>query len=134
MIDKKVLLNKLNSIGNDITEDELDKKLDSIDREDLEKQISSKYELKLWDKKSKINNIDAETILNNRDYEIDAVYLVYIDKNLIYFQDYNPNESGHKKMTKDEAQKIGADFIQKKIENNVDEIIYSIFLENKFSK
>lgn len=54
MIDKEALLNKLHSIGNNINSDELDKKLDSINRDDLQKNISQKYELKLWDKKTKI--------------------------------------------------------------------------------
>lgn len=133
MIDKEALLNKLHSIGNNINSDELDKKLDSINRDDLQKNISQKYELKLWDKKTKINNVDSKIILNSRDYEIDSVYLVYINGILVYFQDYNPNENGHQKMTKEEAQEIGANFINKKIENDVDEAIYDIFLNNKFS-
>lgn len=133
MIDIDNLLNKLNSVGNNITKIELEKQINKINRKDITKRISNQYKLEIWDKKSKINNIDAKTILEHRNYDIDSVYLIYINDKIVYFQDYNPNENGYKMMTEEEAKQIGNDYMNKKIENDVDKIIYDMFLNNKTS-
>ena len=81
-----------------------------------------------------INGISAKDIIKSKTYTIDKAYLIYIDENIVYFQDHNPNESGYVKMNKTQATKIAEDFINNKIEENVDNIIAEKVIKEILSK
>ena len=120
------------SIENNIIK-ETNKLINEQDRESILKVQTDRMRYEIWDKKSPINGITAKEIIKSRNYKIDKAYLIYIDNNLIYFQDHNPNESGYVKMNKKEAEKLAIDFINKKSEEMTDNIIVGKVIETILS-
>ena len=72
-------------------------------------------------------------MLKSKSYTIGNVYLIYINDKLVYLQDHNPNESGYVKMTKVQAETLGRQFIEKKIEDELNIILYDKIL-NEINK
>lgn len=132
MIDTKQLLKHIQSQGKNCTIEEIEKIIKEYDRDNLIKNQEKRFRYEIWDKKTPINEVSANTIINSRGYKISNAYLIYIDNKLVYFQDHNPNKEGHEPMSKKEAEKIASDFINKKIEENADNIIVS-YIINKIS-
>ena len=132
MIDTKQLLKYVQSQGKNSTIEEIDKLIEEYDRESAIKSEKKRFRYEIWDKKSPINNVSADTIIKSRGYKISNAYLIYIDDVLVYFQDHNPNVSGYEIMTKKEAEKIASDFIDKKTEEDVDNLMVS-YIMNKIS-
>jgi len=129
MIDKIKLLDKAISLGSKKTLHDLEEILTQINVDNLIEIKKKDFKLVIWDKKSSINNIDAETILDSREYEIDQVYLIYINNKLVYLQDHNPNESGFIKMTNENIKEIGNNFITEKSSQLVLDEIYNIVIK-----
>ena len=132
-MNSELFYNKLVNSGVNISLEELNEIISNINIEDIKESLKKSYRLELWDKKTPINGVDAETILKSKPYTIGSVYLIYIDDKLVYLQDHNPNESGYVKMTKVQAQTIGEQFIDKRIENELNVILYDRIL-NEINK
>lgn len=132
-MNSELFYNKLVNSGVNISLEELNEIISNINIEDIKESLKKSYRLELWDKKTSINGIDAETILKSKPYTIGSVYLIYINDKLVYLQDHNPNESGYVKMTKAQAQTIGEQFIDKRIENELNVFLYDRIL-NEINK
>lgn len=133
MINIKEILKYINSRNGESSISEINKLINEQDRESILKVQTDRMRYEIWDKKSPINGITAKEIIKSRNYKIDKAYLIYIDNNLIYFQDHNPNESGYVKMNKKEAEKLAVDFINKKSEEMTDNIIVGKVIETILS-
>lgn len=133
MINIKEILKYINSRNGESSVSEINKLINEQDRESILKVQTDRMRYEIWDKKSPINGITAKEIIKSRNYKIDKAYLIYIDNNLIYFQDHNPNESGYVKMNKKEAKKLAIDFINKKSEEMTDNIIVGKVIETILS-
>lgn len=133
MINVKEILKYINSRNGESSVSEINKLINEQDRESILKVQTDRMRYEIWDKKSPINGITAKEIIKSRNYKIDKAYLIYIDNNLIYFQDHNPNESGYVKMNKREAEKLAIDFINKKSEEMTDNIIVGKVIETILS-
>lgn len=133
MINVKEILKYINSRNGESSISEINKLINEQDRESILKVQIDRMRYEIWDKKSPINGITAKEIIKSRNYKIDKAYLIYIDNNLIYFQDHNPNESGYVKMNKKEAEKLAIDFINKKSEEMTDNIIVGKVIETILS-
>lgn len=134
MINKEELLKYIQNQGKNVSIEEIEKLINEKDRDEIRTTQEKRFGYEIWDKKTFINGIDPKEILKSRNYTIDKAYLIYIDGKLVYFQDHNPNESGYVKMNKTQATKIAEDFIDKKIEETVDNIIISYVLDKILSK
>lgn len=106
-----------------ISDGEIKKMIQEQNSEQLFNELATKYRYEIWDKKSDINGVSAQTIIDSRNYKIVSAYLIYIDDKLVYFQDHNPNVEGYKSMTKKEAEQMAKKFIQTQIQENIDIII-----------
>lgn len=133
MINVKEILKYINSRNGESSISEINKLINKQDRESILKVQTDRMRYEIWDKKSPINGITAKEIIKSRNYKIDKAYLIYIDNNLIYFQDHNPNESGYVKMNKKEAEKLAVDFISEKSEEMTDNIIVGKVIETILS-
>lgn len=129
MVNSEQVLKYLQSKGYDIDIKTIDKLISKFNRDEVTKTQETRFRYEIWDKKSPINNVSAEDIINKRKYKIVSAYLIYIDEQLVYFQDHNPNEEGYVSMTKKEAEKIAQEFITKKVEECVDGIIVNYILQ-----
>lgn len=125
MIDIEAIYKKLTKDGFNIDEEKLKTFIKSIDEKKVEKEIKKQYKLKIWDKKSSINGIDAKTILDSRKYDVDSAYLIYINDTLVYFQDHNPNKEGYCPMSEEEAKSIGNNFIKSRVQEKINMQIYN---------
>lgn len=134
MINEKNILEYVKNKGIQSSLEEISSLIKSQDRESIEKSQEKRFRYEIWDKKMAINGISAKDVIKSREYTIDKAYLIYIDENIVYFQDHNPNESGYVKMNKTQATKIAEDFINKKIEENVDNIIIEKVINEILSK
>ena len=133
MLNVKEILKYINSRNGESSISEINKLINEQDRESILNVQTDSMRYEIWDKKSPINGITAKEIIKSRNYKIDKAYLIYIDNNLIYFQDHNPNESGYVKMNKKEAEKLAIDFINKKSEEMTDNIIVGKVIETILS-
>lgn len=133
MINVKEILKYINSRNGESSISEINKLINEQDRESILKVQTDRMRYEIWDKKSSINGITAKEIIKSRNYKIDKAYLIYIDNNLMYFQDHNPNESGYVKMNKKKAEKLAIDFINKKSEEMTDNIIVGKVIETILS-
>lgn len=134
MINEKNILEYVKNKGIQSSLEEISSLIKSQDRESIKKSQEKRFRYEIWDKKMAINGISAKDVIKSREYTIDKAYLIYIDENIVYFQDHNPNESGYVKMNKTQATKIAEDFINKKIEENVDNIIIEKVINEILSK
>ena len=134
MINKENILQHIKDKGAIGSIEEIDKIINSLDRDEIAKFQTDRFKYEIWDKKTSINGVSAKDIVKSRTYAIGSAYLIYIDDNLVYFQDHNPNESGYVKMTKSEATKIAEDFMNQKIEENTDNIIVDKVIKTILSK
>lgn len=134
MINTEQVLKYLKSQGKDTTANEIDKIISEYDRDNLVKVQKARMRYEIWDKKSSINGVSADKIIKSRGYSISNAYMIFIDDNLVYFQDHNPNKTGYEKMTKKEAEKLAVDFIDKKVEENADHIIISHIINKILSQ
>lgn len=122
MIEKENILQYAKRNNLKISEKDIDEAL-KTDREEIINSVKDRYTYEIWDNKSSINGVKAEDIINSRTYKICKAYLVYIDGDLVFFQDHNPEKSGYEKMTKAEAERFAKQKINELIENTVDTII-----------
>lgn len=129
MIDIENIYKKLTENGLNVDIDRLKAFIKSINEKKIEKEIKKQYKLEIWDKKSSINGIDAETILNRKKYNIDSAYLIYVNDELVYFQDHNPNQSGYCTMSKEDAEKIGNEFIKNRVQERINIQVYNNLFE-----
>lgn len=134
MIDRENILEYVKNKEVQSSLEEINSLIESQDRESIKQSQEKRFRYEIWDKKMAINGISAKDIIKSRKYTIDKAYLIYIDENIVYFQDHNPNESGYVKMNKTQATKIAEDFIDNKIEENVDNIIAKKVIKEILSK
>lgn len=134
MINKEEILKHIKEQGKESSIDEIAELINAQDRESIYNTQNKRYRYEIWDKKSNINGVSAKDVIKSRNYTIGQAYLVYIDDALVYFQDHNPNESGYVKMTKAEADEIAKEFIDKKVNENVDNIITDKVIQTILSK
>lgn len=134
MINKEEILKHIKEQGKESSIDEIAELINSQDRDSIYNTQNKRFRYEIWDKKSNINGVSAKDIIKSRNYTIGQAYLVYIDDSLVYFQDHNPNESGYVKMTKTEANDIAKEFIDKKVNENVDNIITDKVIQTILSK
>lgn len=134
MISQKEILEYIESKNIKSSINEINSMIEKQNRASIEKIQKNRFRYEIWDKKSPINGIDAKEIIKSREYTIDKAYIIYIDEKLVYFQDHNPNESGYVKMNKTQATKLAEEFINKKIEENVDNIIVEKVIQTILSK
>lgn len=132
MIDAKQFLRYVQSQGKNSTIDEINALIKEYDRDSAAKNERKRFKYEIWDKKSPINGVSADTIIKSRGYKISNAYLIFVDDVLIYFQDHNPNMPGYEAMKKKEAEKMAAEFIDKKVEENVDNLMAS-YIINRIS-
>ena len=121
---KELIYEKICKSKPGVTFEEISNIIDTLNINEIEQELKKRYVLEIWDKKSPINGINAETILKSRKYNVNSAYLIYIDNKIVFFQDHNPEKEGYIEMTKKEAKKIGENFIDKKIEENLIMNIY----------
>lgn len=129
MINKEIILENAIKAGSKKTIEDLNKILESFNIDDKIQEKKDMFKLKIWDKESDINGISAQTILDSKTYEIDQVYLVYVNNKLVYMQDHKPNVPGFIKMTTDEIEDIGNNFINEKAEQMALEEIYRLAIQ-----
>ena len=129
MIDSERILKYLQSKGYNTSIDEIDKLVSKFDRQKISEVQEKRFRYEIWDKETPINQIPAKDIIKSRNYKIVGAYLIYIDEQLIYFQDHNPNKEGYVSMTKKEAEQIAQDFINKKVEESIDGIIVNYVIQ-----
>lgn len=134
MINQKEILEYIESKNIKSSIDEINSIIEKQNRDSIKNTQINRFRYEIWDKKSPINGIDAKEIIKSREYTIDKAYIIYIDENLVYFQDHNPNESGYIKMNKTQATKLAEEFINKKIEENIDNIIAEKVIQIILSK
>ena len=134
MINKSNILEYIQNRGVKSSLEEISELISKENREKIKQIQEERFKYEIWDNKTAINGIDAKEIINSRGYTIDKAYLIYIDGNLVYFQDHNPNESGYIKMNKTQAKKIAEEFIKNKIEEYVDSIIVNKVIQTILSK
>jgi hypothetical protein len=134
MINKENILEYVENKGVKSSLEEINSLIESQNRESIKQSQEKRFRYEIWDKKMAINGISAKDIIKSKKYTIDKAYLIYIDENIVYFQDHNPNESGYVKMNKTQATKIAEDFINNKIEENVDNIIAEKVIKEILSK
>lgn len=132
-MDSELFYNKLVNNGVNISLEEINEIISKIDIDNIKEDLKKSYKLEIWDKKSPINGVEAEIVLKSKPYEIGSVYLIYVNDKLVYLQDHNPNESGYVKMTKAQAETLGKQFIEKKIEDELNIILYDKIL-NEINK
>lgn len=130
MIEKDNVLQYAKRNNIKISEEDVDDAL-KMNREEIIKSIKDKYTYEIWDNKTSINGVKAEDIINSRNYKIGKAYLIYIDGDLTFFQDHNPEKVGYEKMTKTEAEKFAKKKIDELIENTVDTIILDKIINQK---
>ena len=129
MIDSEKILKYLQMKGCNANIEEINLLISKFDRQKISETQKKRFRYEIWDKKSSINNISAEDVIKSRNYKIVGAYLIYVDEQLIYFQDHNPNKEGYVSMTKKEAEQIAQDFINKKIEESVDGVIVNYIIQ-----
>lgn len=134
MLDSKSILKYVQSKNKSVSLEEIDQMIKEQNREDILNTEKKRFRYEIWDKKMAINGVDAKEIIKSRDYTIGQAYIIYVDGNILYFQDHNPNEEGYVKMTKAQAKEIAEDFIQKTIELSTDNIITTRVIEKILSK
>ena len=134
MINQQYILEYIESKNIESSIDEIKCIIENEDRDKIARTQRNRFRYEIWDKKAPINGIDAKEIIKSREYTIDKAYIIYIDENLVYFQDHNPNESGYVKMNKTQATKLAEEFINKKIEENVDNLIAEKVIQTILSK
>ncbi len=134
MIDKIKLLEKSIELGSTKKIEDLEKILIELNIDNLIENKKKNFRLEIWNKESDINGISAKKIIDSRQYDIDQVYLVYINNNLVYFQDHNPNKSGFVKMTIEDVTDIGNNFIEDKATQLVLDDIYSTIIQKMLEK
>lgn len=134
MINSKLILQNLQLRGYSSTIEEIESLINNENRDEIENQQLKRFRYEIWDKKSDINGISANDIIKSRNYTIGQAYLIYIDDNLVYFQDHQPNKSGYEKMTKSQAEKAAQDIISLKVEENTDNIIIDKVIKTILSK
>ena len=134
MLDSKSILKYVQSKNKNVSLEEIDQMIKEQNREDILNTEKKRFRYEIWDKKMAINGVDAKEIIKSRDYTIGQAYIIYVDGNILYFQDHNPNEKGYVKMTKTQAKEIAEDFIQKTIELSTDNIITTRVIEKILSK
>ena len=132
-MDSELFYNKLVNNGVNISLEEINEIISKIDIDNIKEDLKKSYKLEIWDKKSPINGVEAEIVLKSKPYEIGSVYLIYVNDKLVYLQDHNPNESGYVKMIKAQAETLGKQFIEKKIEDELNIILYDKIL-NEINK
>lgn len=130
MLDSNNILKYLQLKGKNYSIDDINNLIATQDREKISATQKERYQYEIWDKKSAINGVDAKEIIESRKYDINQAYLIYIDGELVYFQDHNPKETGYKTMNKTEAKKQAETFINEKVEEAVDNIILNYVLNN----
>lgn len=130
MLDSNNILKYLQLKGKNYSIDDINNLIATQDREKISATQKERYQYEIWDKKSAINGVDAKEIIESRKYDINQAYLIYIDGELVYFQDHNPKETGYKTMNKTEAKKQAETFINQKVEEAVDNIILNYVLNN----
>lgn len=114
--------------------DEINEIINKIDRKPIEDIQAKRFRYEVWDKKKYINGVSPKEIIKNRTYKIDKAFLIYIDDELVYFQDHKPGENGYIKMKKAEAAEAAEKFINDKIQENVDNIIAEKVINEILSK
>lgn len=123
MINSEKILTYMLSKNIKTNKEEIEKVLDNLNISSLEDAQRGRFRYEIWDKESPINGVSAESIIKSRNYKIVGAYLIYVDEKLVYFQDHKPNEEGYVSMTKKEANNIAQNFIDKKVQENVDNFI-----------
>lgn len=134
MIDINSILQYIIKQNKKSSVEEIESLISKIDREQIKKVQAKRFRYEIWDKKKYINGVSPKEIIKNRNYKIDKAFLIYIDGNLVYFQDHKPEETGYVKINKNDASKIAEDFINKKIEENIDNIIVEKVINEILSK
>ena len=134
MIDINSILQYIKKQNKKYSVEEIESLISKIDREQIKKVQAKRFRYEIWDKKKYINGVSPKEIIKNRNYKIDKAFLIYIDGNLVYFQDHKPEETGYVKINKNDASKIAEDFINKKIEENIDNIIVEKVINEILSK
>lgn len=132
-MNSELFYNKLVNNGVNISLEEINEIISKIDIDDIKEDLKKSYKLEIWDKKSPINGVEAETVLKSKPYEIGSVYLIYVNDKLVYLQDHNPNEGGYIKMTKTQAKTIGEQFIERRVGEELNILLYDKIL-NEINK
>ena len=83
MVDSERILKYLKSKGCEIDIKTIDKLISRFDRDSVSETQAKRFRYEIWDKKSPINNISAEDIINSRNYKIVSAYLIYVDEQLV---------------------------------------------------
>lgn len=128
-MDSQEIFNLLKFKGYNITEKELKTYLSDIDIEKLTEEENNRYRYEIWDKKTPINGVAAKDIIASRPYSINQAYIVYIDDKLVYFQDCKPFVNGIEKLTKANVEEVAKDFIQKKVNQDVQTKVIQILTQ-----
>lgn len=132
-MDSELFYNKLVNNGVNISLEEINEIISKIDIDNIKEDLKKSYKLEIWDKKSPINGVEAEIVLKSKPYEIGSVYLIYVNDKLVYLQDHNPNERGYVKMTKNQAKTIGEQFIERRVGEELNILLYDKIL-NEINK
>lgn len=132
-MDSELFYNKLVNNGVNISLEEINEIISKIDIDNIKEDLKKSYKLEIWDKKSPINGVEAEIVLKSKPYEIGSVYLIYVNDKLVYLQDHKPNERGYVKMTKNQAKTIGEQFIERRVGEELNILLYDKIL-NEINK
>ena len=84
---EKNILEYVKNKGIQSSLEEISSLIKSQDRESIEKSQEKRFRYEIWDKKMAINGISAKDIIKSGEYTIDKAYLIYIDENIVYFQE-----------------------------------------------
>ena len=132
-MNSELFYNKLVNNGVNISLEKINEIISKIDIDNIKEDLKKSYKLEIWDKKSPINGVEAEIVLKSKPYEIGSVYLIYVNDKLVHLQDHNPNERGYVKMTKNQAKTIGEQFIERRVGEELNILLYDKIL-NEINK
>lgn len=105
--------------------------LASVDREALKNELRARYRIEVWDRKSPINGVPAESILaTRRDIPPGGLaYLIVRDGRVLYFQPHDPFEPGLVKLTEANVQEVAGRHVEAIVEQEADQAIIQRGLE-----
>lgn len=103
--------------------------LQSVDRSAVEREVQARYRVELWDRKSPINGVPAETVLKRPDVPPEGdIYLIYIDGALRFFQPHDPDQGGMNPIPQGQGLEVGQRHVARLVEAEVDQRVLDMAL------
>lgn len=130
MIDTVDILRQVRSLGADVTLADVEQAVKSIDTTLFELEERAKYRVEVWDKKSPINGVPADVIIERHNILPEGhVYLIYTNDVITHLQPFNPDGIGFAPMTYEEALSYGNRDVNLMVSEAVDRRVTNIVIK-----